>query len=426
MNGANKILTVSYGTFSCTLEGFDDPFNMMKAIAEYFRDLAAEDRYFGAEPATPDAAMLQRIAEREIQRRVEAKIQENGVILNARAAPPAAEMPPVTTEAPVEPAIADDMVAHRPAPVQDAALPLQQEHSLPPEDPMAETVAAKLTRIRSVVAQGRPAAPIEEERPATYLAEYAEDEDAPRTALQADLSPAFTPEPEADFGAEIDLVALTAEVADNLEEVSDESEDLATADLPPTDEAATAIDAEGDDTVAGILARLSAESTPEAEPVDDLEEVLADGFDDELPEVGSPDLAASDEVEEAGAALAPDMHADDLIDDIEDEDSPAEELSTRIERARARVVRIRHAEPTVKDATPEEEAAGDLDNIFAAEPVRETSSDDGEEKVEPAAKADADRTVRPSRPARPTLGIEGQSPAASGTGTHPQFSTPAD
>lgn len=173
MIGASKILTVSYGTFSCTLEGFDDPFNTMKAIAEYFRDLAADDRYFGAEPPTPDAAMLHRIAEREVQRRVEAKIQDNGVILRAGdyAAPPVAQPAP--------------QPVHQAAPA-----PAPQSNIL-----AEESVAAKLQRIRSAVARAA-AAPA----PVVQDAVYVEDEVAPPAAIVAPVAvaavvTAFAPPP---------------------------------------------------------------------------------------------------------------------------------------------------------------------------------------------------------------------------------------
>ncbi len=57
----NRVLSVSYGSFSVKLEGFDDPFAIMRRVTEYFRSIAAVDPTFGQKPLIEDLSVLEAI-----------------------------------------------------------------------------------------------------------------------------------------------------------------------------------------------------------------------------------------------------------------------------------------------------------------------------------------------------------------------------
>ena len=331
--GDSKILTVSYGTFSCTLEGFDEPFSTMKAIAEYFRDLAADDRYFGAEPPTPDTEMLHKIAESTIQRRVAAELAENGVILRQTEATPqvAAETPALAVEMPkadvrdqqspaptadVMTSVADVPVAPQRTPVRVAVAP----EVAAPEHGGGDTVAEKLQRIRAVVARENTApAPYSEDQHADEFGASGQDveHDAPSALFETPIDTDF----EDEDGGTLDAVMAGLNVPDEAAEedttdaaVADEVETVADDEITDEQPVETAeeIEAEVED-----VAALEAEVEAVAEADDTVAEVEAE---------------ASNEVEvEAEAEVEAVAEADDATSEVEAEVSVEAEVEAEAE-----------------------------------------------------------------------------------------------
>jgi hypothetical protein len=347
MIGASKILTVSYGTFSCTLEGFEDPFNTMKAIAEYFRDLAAEDRYFGAEPPTPDAAMLHRIAEREIQRRVEAKIQDNGVIL--RAAEIAEPTAPVAAPGP----------AAQPSPAVAPAGLLAEE-----------SVAAKLQRIRSAVARSAAAAAAAPVVEAAVIEDAVIEDEPVALSIEAPAESLRDQWEELDAAAEAAAAEEAAEAEADLREALEAEEPAFVADAP-----------EEDEIILEAVVADAVEEVPAEEPVmEEAEEIRA-----ETPEFDEIDIEA------VGDVALPDDLADTLPEDLAPEtaeDLP-EAAEDELDEALVAALSAPSPEPLIL-TRPEAEAEADADlSEMLARLEDETSADTSVEAEEVVAYAEA-------------------------------------
>ncbi len=98
MAGPGKSLQVTFGAFSCTLEGFENPVDAVLAVVEHFRAAVARGAAPEAAWGLPDERALARIAEQARSGPVEGRM--DGDVLLLRAAPPSGESPAPDSAAP--------------------------------------------------------------------------------------------------------------------------------------------------------------------------------------------------------------------------------------------------------------------------------------------------------------------------------------
>lgn len=210
MDENNQILDVTYGNFSCRLEGFEDSVETMKLVVSYFHELAGHDRFMDTDPLAPDLATLARLTEDQTGQPVDVEDTDNKISLRARSETAddtaTAQAEVVETEAPENQAGAEEDIADK---ISDA----QKADDL-------SSVAAKLQRMRAAA----------ERKPASASDDFSEDLSEPVVPAAANpLSQRLSELVRRSTQAEQQVV----QEPDTTEDMRDDDHDLQTSDMAP-------------------------------------------------------------------------------------------------------------------------------------------------------------------------------------------------
>lgn len=344
MEENTQVLDVTYGNFSCRLEGFEDSVETMKMVVSFFHDLAGHDRFMDTEPLAPDMATLARLTEEQTGVAVDVEGEGNHVSLRVRQDD--ADMAPAVSEedddaadsydadgfddddemsdAPIEDAepeddddsyasnlssVADKLERMRAAAAERKSAPSADDFSEDLSEPAAAAPAAnplsqRLSDLVKRTTAAEAAVPMEDDTPKAQVS-AAEDDD-----LEDDLNVFNTAEIDADIAA-----ALAAEEADDELMLADHAaNDLGaeTTDEPIAEETSEEDEGSEDDIVAA-----------KADDADEEEAAFDDAQDDEDVDnsyVSDDEDDAEAEYDEEPLLLTAKQAAEAEDDDYNDDD----------------------------------------------------------------------------------------------------------
>ncbi|MDU8913778.1 hypothetical protein [Aestuariicoccus sp. MJ-SS9] len=376
MVSSSKILTVSYGTFSCTAEGFEDPLAAVKDATRFYQGIVREDRFFGSEPPQLDAEM----AEQMMAQQIGAEYGADGLVLRPALGAPAASSDALAAALAAGPSRVPSKPAETTETTEARHVDEADDRDVPTDDAVGVIDTADLSAPVAVLSEeealgdnapddfadvGFDSMALKEEEPPQADAEEAGaaelmDEDAyeEETGVEIDLSILRESAAADEVAAPEETVAAppapapagsTESVAAKLQRIravvsrgqaagapaSDIGDDGYSEDEPEDSTGDDAFDATG---IAGVLEGMS--DTGFAEQDDEFDD---DGFDDE----DAPETLGENLFTDTIAGLARDSAETLSGEDHSEEDDLPEDTSTAPERPplrRTRVVKVKRAE----------------------------------------------------------------------------------
>ncbi|MEO1639219.1 MAG: hypothetical protein AAFU41_08230 [Pseudomonadota bacterium] len=371
MDNGKQILDVSYGKFSCRLEGFEDSVETMKLVVGYFHELAGHEDFMDMELQAPDMATLQELTEEHAEGDV-AITEEDGQIRLT-----------VEESAEEDDDASEDLSAADFEEVEDLEDVADDAAGAESDDDLMDDDAAFASDLEEVAEAVDETEPTSDEMDALDPL----DDDASvadkLNHIRSVVSGALPAETETDAS---DAEDIAEDLSEEEAEIADDGE--AEEDLPDTfSDRLAALAASDENDEAGAEDMAAADDVSVAEPYSEAAMASNDddaAFEEELAALEEEDALAAAETAETDEPASETDSDDDLMAALDaEEEALAEDLHEGLAEESAAEPEEAETSEDMLDAT----MAEDIDEDLAAEAETEVTTADADDLTSDIAEA---------------------------------------